>query len=426
MYQELIEKKKKLAVIGLGYVGLPIALEFAKKISVIGFDINSSRVEMMRKGIDPSKEVEKNAFEGRDIQFTDSLDVLREASFFIIAVPTPVNKFNMPDLRPLVSASETVGKVLKKGDYVIYESTTYPGCTEEDCLPVLEKLSGLKGVKDFKLGYSPERINPGDKKHTLRTVIKVVSGCDDESLEEIAKTYELVVDAGVHRAPTIKVAEASKIVENTQRDMNIALMNELSLIFDRMGVNTYDVLTAAGTKWNFLKFQPGLVGGHCIGVDPYYLTHKASSLGYDAKLITASRYINDDMARYVARKVITHVLRNSTEPKVLVKGVTFKEDVSDIRNSKIIDTVKEMLAFNIHVDIEDPYAIAEEVEEEYGVKLSHKVQNGYDAVIVTVPHKPYLQHDDNYFKSLTHENGLIVDLKGLYKGKIKNRKYWSL
>ena len=426
MYQELIEKKKKLAVIGLGYVGLPIALEFAKKISVIGFDINSTRIEMMRKGIDPSKEVEKNAFEGCDIQFTDSLDVLREASFFIIAVPTPVNKYNMPDLRPLVGASETVGKVLKKGDYVIYESTTYPGCTEEDCLPVLEKLSGLKAVIDFKLGYSPERINPGDKKHTLRTVIKVVSGCDAESLEEIAKTYELVVDAGVHRAPTIKVAEASKIVENTQRDMNIALMNELSLIFDRMGVNTYDVLTAAGTKWNFLKFQPGLVGGHCIGVDPYYLTHKASSLGYDAKLITASRFINDDMARYVARKVITHVLRNSTEPKVLVKGVTFKEDVSDIRNSKIIDTVKEMLAFNIHVDIEDPYAIAEEVEEEYGVKLSHNVQNGYDAVIVTVPHKPYLQHDDNYFKSLTHENGLVVDLKGLYKGKIKNRKYWSL
>jgi len=326
----------------------------------------------------------------------------------------------------LISASETVGKVLKKGDYVIYESTTYPGCTEEDCLPVLEKISGLKGVKDFKLGYSPERINPGDKKHTLRTVVKVVSGCDDESLEEIAKTYEIVVDAGVHRAPTIKVAEASKIVENTQRDMNIALMNELSLIFDRMGVNTYDVLTAAGTKWNFLKFHPGLVGGHCIGVDPYYLTHKAASLGYDAKLITASRFINDDMARYVARKVITHVLRNSSEPKVLVKGVTFKEDVSDIRNSKIIDTVKEMLAFNIHVDIEDPYAIGEEVEEEYGVKLSHKVQNGYDAVIVTVPHKPYLQHDDSYFSSLTHENGLVVDLKGLYKGKIKNRKYWSL
>lgn len=426
MFQELIEKKKKLAVIGLGYVGLPIALEFAKKISVIGFDINSRRVEMMRKGIDPSKEVEKNAFDGRDIQFTDSLDVLREASFFIIAVPTPVNKYNMPDLRPLVSASETVGKVLKKGDYVIYESTTYPGCTEEDCLPVLEKVSGLKGINDFKLGYSPERINPGDKKHTLRTVIKVVSGCDTESLEEIAKTYELVVDAGVHRAPTIKVAEASKIVENTQRDMNIALMNELSLIFDRMGVNTYDVLTAAGTKWNFLKFQPGLVGGHCIGVDPYYLTHKASSLGYDAKLITASRFINDDMARYVARKVITHVLRNSSEPKVLVKGVTFKEDVSDIRNSKIIDTVKEMLAFNIHVDIEDPYAIAEEVQEEYGVKLSSNVQNGYDAVIVTVPHKPYLLHDDNYFSSLTRENGLVVDLKGLYKGKIKNRKYWSL
>ena len=426
MYQELVDKKAKLGVIGLGYVGLPIALEFARKISVIGFDINNGRIDLMRKGIDPSKEVDAAEFKDRDIVFTSDPEVLKQARFFIVAVPTPVDKYNVPDLKPLVSASETIGKVIKKGDYVIYESTTYPGCTEEDCQPVIESISGLKMGADFKLGYSPERINPGDKVHTLKTVVKVVSGCDAESLEEIAKTYELVVDAGVHRASSIKVAEASKIVENTQRDLNIALMNELSLIFDRMGVNTYDVIEAAGTKWNFLKFRPGLVGGHCIGVDPYYLTYKAASLGYDSKVIAASRYINDDMAKYVARKVITHVVRNSNQPKVLVKGCTFKENVSDIRNSKIIDTVKELLAFNIQVDVEDPFAETDEVHEEYGLKLCREVKNGYDAVIITVPHKPYLALDDKYFSSITSEHALIADLKGIYKNKITSRKYWSL
>lgn len=426
MYQELLDKKTKLAVIGLGYVGLPIALEFARKISVVGFDINAKRINMMRNNQDPSKEVDPKEFEGRDIVFTDSLDILKEAKFFIIAVPTPVDKYNVPDLKPLIGASTTVGKVLKKGDYVIYESTTYPGCTEEDCLPVLEKLSGLKMGKDFKLGYSPERINPGDKKNTLKTVVKVVSGCDAESLEEIAKTYELVVDAGVHRATSIKVAEASKIVENTQRDLNISLMNELSMIFDRMGINTFDVIEAAGTKWNFLKFQPGLVGGHCIGVDPYYLTYKAAALGYDSKVISSSRYINDDMAKYVARKIITHVLKNSNEPKVLVKGVTFKENVSDIRNSKIIDTVKELLLFNIHVDVEDPNAQGDEVHEEYGLKLCKKEDNDYDAVIITVPHRQYLGLNDDYFKSITKEKAVIADLKGIYKSKVKSRQYWSL
>ena len=426
MYKELVDKKSKLAVIGLGYVGLPIALEFAKKIRVIGFDINSRRIQLMQQKIDPSKELDPCAFDHCDIEFTDKLDILKQANFYIVAVPTPVDKYNVPDLKPLVSASETVGKVLKKGDYVVFESTTYPGCTEEDCVPVIEKLSGLKVGKDFKLGYSPERINPGDKKHTLSTVVKVVSGNDKESLEEIAKTYELVVKAGVHRAPSIKVAEASKIVENTQRDLNIALMNELSLIFDRMGVNTYDVIEAAGTKWNFLKFQPGLVGGHCIGVDPYYLTYKAAALGYESKVISSSRYINDDMAKYVARKVITHVLRNSNEPKVLVKGVTFKENVSDIRNSKIVDTVKELLAFNIKVDVEDPFAESHEVQEEYGLQLTRNAQNGYDAVIITVPHDGYRELDDSYFASITHHHGLVADLKGIYKNKITSRKYWSL
>ncbi|GGB04248.1 UDP-N-acetyl-D-galactosamine dehydrogenase [Puia dinghuensis] len=427
IYEDLLSKKAKLAVIGLGYVGLPIALEFARKISVIGFDINAKRIDMMRHGIDPSKEVDAAEFKGRDIVFTDDLEVLKQARFFIIAVPTPVDKYNVPDLKPLIGASTTVGKVLKKGDYVVYESTTYPGCTEEDCLPILEKLSDLHLSKaDFSLGYSPERINPGDKKHTLRTVMKVVSGNTPLALDEIAKTYSLVVDAGVHPAPSIKVAEASKIIENTQRDLNIALMNELSLIFDRMGINTYDVIDAAGTKWNFLKFQPGLVGGHCIGIDPYYLTYKAAALGYESKVIASSRYINDDMARYVARKIIKHVLRISNEPRVLVKGVTFKENVSDIRNSRIIDTVKELLAFNITVDVEDPYAVDEEVHEEYGLHLNGEQAGNYDAVIITVPHVQYKELDDAYFTAITREGALIADLKGIYKDKISNRKYWSL
>jgi UDP-N-acetyl-D-galactosamine dehydrogenase len=427
IYEELLAKKAKLAVIGLGYVGLPIALEFARKISVIGFDINARRIDMMRNSIDPSKEVDAAEFKDRDIVFTDDIEVLKQARFFIIAVPTPVDKYNVPDLNPLVGASATVGKVLKKGDYVVYESTTYPGCTEEDCLPILEKNSDLKLANgDFCLGYSPERINPGDKKHTLRTVIKVVSGNTPVALDEIAKTYRLVVDAGVHPAPSIKVAEASKIIENTQRDLNIALMNELSLIFDRMGINTYDVIEAAGTKWNFLKFQPGLVGGHCIGIDPYYLTYKAAAMGYESKVIASSRYINDDMARYVARKIITHVLRVSNEPRVLVKGVTFKENVSDIRNSRIVDTVKELLAFNIAVDIEDPYAMEDEVHEEYGLYLCRKVNGNYDAVIITVPHVQYKDLDDAYFTSITRDGALIADLKGTYKNRINNRKYWSL
>jgi UDP-N-acetyl-D-galactosamine dehydrogenase len=427
IYDDLIERRSKLAVIGLGYVGLPIALEFARRISVIGFDINGRRIDMMRNRIDPSKEVDAEEFDGRDIVFTDDVEVLKQARFFIIAVPTPVDKYNVPDLKPLIGASTTVGKALKKGDYVVYESTTYPGCTEEDCLPILEKTSGLSLRNgDFSLGYSPERINPGDRKHTLRTVVKVVSGNTPTALDEVAKTYSLVVDAGVHRAPSIKVAEASKIIENTQRDLNIALMNELSLIFDRMSINTYDVIEAAGTKWNFLKFQPGLVGGHCIGIDPYYLTYKAAALGYESKVIASSRYINDDMAKYVARKIITHVLRISNEPKVLVKGVTFKENVSDIRNSRIVDAVKELLAFNIHVDVEDPYAMEEEVHEEYGLHLTRQMRKDYDAVIITVPHAQYLDLDDAWFASITREGALIADLKGTYRNKIVNRKYWSL
>src|SRR5687767_7437125 len=326
MYKELIDKKEKLAVIGLGYVGLPIALEFAKKISVIGFDINANRVEMMKQGIDPSNELSKEAFENTDITFTNCLDVLRVAKFFIVAVPTPVDEHNVPDLTPVKKASETISKVIKKGDYVVFESTVYPGCTEEDCLPIIEKMSGLKNCTDFKLGYSPERINPGDKKHTLSKIIKVVSGSDGESLDQIAKVYELVVEAGVHKASCIKVAEAAKIIENTQRDLNIALMNELSIIFNMMNINTYEVLEAAGTKWNFLKFQPGLVGGHCIGVDPYYLSFRAQELGLDPNVILAGRSINDGMGAWVADQLHE---RRGEAGSALVLGLTFKENRSE-------------------------------------------------------------------------------------------------
>jgi len=429
MYPSLLSKEKKLAVIGLGYVGLPIALEFAKKIKVIGFDINAKRVEMMRNKIDPSQELESSAFDGCDIEFTNDLDVLRQANFFIVAVPTPVDEHNVPDLIPVQRASETIGKVIKKGDYVVFESTVYPGCTEEDCLPIFEKISGLKNITDFKLGYSPERINPGDKEHTLSSIVKVVSGCDAESLEVIAKVYELVVKAGVHKASSIKVAEAAKIIENTQRDLNIALMNELSIIFDRMNINTFEVLEAAGTKWNFLKFQPGLVGGHCIGVDPYYLTHKSKELGYDSQVILAGRVINDGMAGYVAKKILQHIIQNNSNiksAKVLVMGATFKENVSDIRNSKVADVVKELKSFSLNVDVTDPYAESKELKHEYGFGLTQELSNDYDAVIVTVPHNDYKELDDAYFNSITKPHALVADLKGIYRGKINSRPYWSL
>ena len=429
MYQELIDKKKKLAVIGLGYVGLPIALEFAKKISVIGFDINLERIEMMKNAVDPSNELESSAFTDCDIEFTNSLDKLREANFFIVAVPTPVDEYNVPNLIPVIKASETIGKVVKKGDYVVFESTVYPGCTEEDCLPVIEKLSGLKAVTDFKIGYSPERINPGDKEHTLGSIVKVVSGCDAESLDTIAKVYELVVKAGVHRASCIKVAEAAKIIENTQRDLNIALMNELSIIFDKMNINTFEVLEAAGTKWNFLRFQPGLVGGHCIGVDPYYLTYKSNKLGYDAQVILAGRSINDGMAGYVAKKVIQHIIKNNgniKNTKVLVMGATFKENVSDIRNSKVADVIKELKSYSVQVHVTDPHADSDHLKHEYGFELTHDLANDYEAVIVTVPHRAYLNMDDKAFAEITKPDAMIADVKGVYRDKITSRKYWSL
>ncbi|MCH2214938.1 MAG: nucleotide sugar dehydrogenase [Flavobacteriales bacterium] len=429
MYESLLNKEKKMAVIGLGYVGLPIALEFARELAVIGFDINPNRVEMMNNGLDPSNELDKSAFDGCDITFTSSPEDLKEASFFIVAVPTPIDNGNNPDLAPVLAASKTVGNAISKGDYVVYESTVYPGCTEEDCVPVIEEISGLTSIDDFKVGYSPERINPGDKEHTLRSIVKVSSGCDEESAEIIAKVYELVVDAGVHRASSIKVAEAAKIIENTQRDVNIALINELSIIFNRMDINTYEVLEASGTKWNFLNFRPGLVGGHCIGVDPYYLTHKAEKLGYHAQIITSGRFVNDSMGGYVAKQTVKKIIstgKNIQNAKALVMGATFKENVSDIRNSKVVDTVKELESFGMKVDVVDPYASSEEVEHEYGYKLVEKPNPTYDAVIVAVNHTEYENLPESYFEEILNEDGVFVDLKGIYKGKIANLQYWSL
>lgn len=431
LYTQLVGKEEKLAVIGLGYVGLPIALEFARKISVIGFDINAERVEMMRNSIDPSNELEKEAFDGCDIEFTNSLDVLAKAKFYIVAVPTPIDKFNRPDLTPLIKASESVGKVLKKGDYVVFESTVYPGCTEEDCIPVLERVSGLSFPADFKIGYSPERINPGDKEHTLSKITKVVSGCSPESLDVIAKTYELVVEAGVHRASTIKTAEAAKIIENTQRDLNIALMNELSIIFGKMGINTYEVLEAAGTKWNFLKFSPGLVGGHCIGVDPYYLTHKASQVGYHAKVILSGREINDYMGAHVARQVVKKLIDKDAvlkQSRVLVMGTTFKENVSDIRNSKVIDVINELDSYSLNVEAVDPHASVEEFEHEYNFKLSEAPTGVYDAIIVSVSHNEYTKMTESDFSKLLKPGGVLADIKGLFRNAAWTTSfdYWSL
>jgi UDP-N-acetyl-D-galactosamine dehydrogenase len=428
MYNDLLSKKAKLAVIGLGYVGLPIALEFARKISVVGFDIKPDRVEKMRNKIDPSNELSSKAFDGCDITFTYKLEDLKDVRFFIVAVPTPIDKYNLPDLKPLLAATETVGKALKKGDYVVYESTVYPSCTEEDCVPLLEKISGLKFKLDFKVGFSPERINPGDTEHTLTKITKVVSGCDAESLEAIAKTYELVVKAGVHKASCIKVAEAAKIIENTQRDINIAFMNELSLIFDKLNINTFEVLEAAGTKWNFLKFFPGLVGGHCIGVDPYYLSFKAKELGIHAQIINAGRSINDSMSIHVATKTVKKLIAAGkiiNQTRVLLMGTTFKENVSDIRNSKVADIVKELQSFGVTVDAVDPYADSDEMMHEYGFGLTQP-SGFYDAIIVAVNHKEYLNLPEDYFVKLSNNMGIFVDVKGIYRNKISKLTYWSL
>ncbi len=429
IFNEITSKKTSIAIIGLGYVGLPLALEFARKYKVVGFDINPKRVDMLKRKEDPSKEVAPDEFEGRDIIFSYNLEDIRDCSFYIVAVPTPIDDAKSPDLRPLIGASRTVGKVLKKGDYVVFESTVYPGCTEEDCIPVMEKESGLVFNKDFKVGYSPERINPGDKVNTLTKILKIVSGSDAESLEEIAALYGSIITAGIHKAPTIKVAEAAKIIENTQRDLNISLMNELSLIFDKMNINTYDVIEAAGTKWNFLKFSPGLVGGHCIGVDPYYLTYKATELGLHPRVIAAGRFTNDMMGAHIAKVAIKKLISNDKKikgAKILILGATFKEDVADIRNSKIVDIVRELKSFSVDVEVVDPRADAEEVFEEYGFHLAKEIGVKYDGVIAAVSHQEYKGLDEKYFQSVCNPGSFVLDLKGLFRGKFKAMEYWSL
>lgn len=429
MFQQLTHHKAKISVTGLGYVGLPIALEFGRKFSVTGFDIDAARIEYLQHGVDPGKEVSKELFNDTDVHFTTDPLALTDCHFHIIAVPTPVDEHKVPDLSPLVAATTTIAGYLKKGDYVIYESTVYPGCTEEICLPILESVSGLKLNEDFKLGYSPERINPGDVENTLRRVVKIVSGSDAESLEEIAKIYSAIVEPGVYKASSIKVAEAAKILENTQRDLNIALMNELSIILDKMQVNTYEVIEAAGTKWNFHKYQPGLVGGHCIGVDPYYLTYKAIELGYEPDVILSGRKVNDSMAFYVARRCMQKLIeagKNLTDSRILVMGITFKENVTDIRNSKVADLVNELRSFGLMVDVTDPCVKAHDVEHEYGFSLTTPQPGIYDAIILAVPHREYQELDEMWFQRLAKEKCLLIDIKGIYRNKFTTFNYWSL
>ena len=430
IYDDLKSRKKAISVIGLGYVGLPLALEFAKYFDVIGFDINADRVEMMKNGIDPSKELESSAFDNKTINYTSNHEDLKRAHFHVVAVPTPVDEHCVPDLKPVLSASKTVGQQLKKGDYVIFESTVYPGCTEEDCVPILEKESGLKFGKDFKVGYSPERINPGDKEHTVEKILKIVSGSDNESSQEIAKVYLEAIKAGVYEASSIKVAEAAKVIENTQRDINIALMNELSMIFDKLNIDTLEVLEAAGTKWNFLKFSPGLVGGHCIGVDPYYLVYKARQIGMEPQIISSGRRINDGMTAFVAKKLVQKLIKKGKNPqnsKVLVMGITFKENVADIRNSKVADLVRELMQYSLNVHLVDPYASPNEVAHEYNLTLMDEPAGPYDAVILAVNHKAYVSLDEKYFTDIMSDSPILFDLKGVMdRDEVKQLDYWRL
>jgi UDP-N-acetyl-D-galactosamine dehydrogenase len=423
---------EKIGVIGLGYVGLPVALAFARKFpGSVGFDIHEEKVKELARGFDRNLEVAEEELKASTLKFTSNPDDLKECTFFVVAVPTPVDENHLPDLTPVVSASRTVGKVLKKGDVVVYESTVYPGVTEDICGPELSKVSGLDR-KDFKLGYSPERINPGDKEHTLERITKVVSGEDAETLERVANAYAAIVDAGVHRAPSIKVAEAAKVIENTQRDLNIALMNELAIVFDRMGIRTMDVLAAAGTKWNFLKFRPGLVGGHCIGVDPYYLTMKAQQLGYQPEVILAGRRINDGMGKFVAQRLVK-MLVNADIPvkgaRVGVLGLSFKEDVNDIRNSKVPDIITELREYGINAIIHDPLANHKDALHEYGLQLSSLDEfRAMDGLVFAVSHKAYLDMGIEKLSAPLRNGGVFVDVKSAFHTNRPSRSihYWSL
>ena len=435
LYEKIVNREEKISLVGLGYVGMPIAVAFARKVDVIGFDNNAAKIELYKNGVDPTNEVGDEVIRNTTVQFTSDETMLRQAKFHIVAVPTPVNDDHTPDLRPVESASHTVGRNLTRGSIVVYESTVYPGLTEEVCVPILEQESGMKCGVDFKVGYSPERINPGDKVHRLETIVKIVSGMDAETLDVVAKVYELVVEAGVHRAESIKVAEAAKVIENSQRDINIAFMNELSIIFNKMGIDTQAVLAAAGTKWNFLPFRPGLVGGHCIGVDPYYLTYKAEQLGYRSQIILSGRRINDDMGAYVAQQLVKKLISadvNVKSARVAILGFTFKENCPDTRNTKVIDIVNELAEYGITPIIADPCADADEAKREYGLTFTDMAQiKDMDAIILAVAHEE--------FKALTMEqlDGLyaagakkvLVDVKGLLNRKAYEEagyEYWRL
>ena len=436
LYEDIVNGKEKLSLVGLGYVGMPIAVAFARKIKVVGFDLNAAKIDLYKSGVDPTNEVGDDVIKNTTVEFTADPSKLREAKFHIVAVPTPVNDDHTPDLTPVEGANRILGQNLTKGSIVVFESTVYPGVTEDICVPILEKESGLKCGVDFKIGYSPERINPGDKVHRLETITKIVSGMDEETLNEVAHIYELVVEAGVYRAESIKVAEAAKVIENSQRDINIAFMNELSIIFNKMGIDTKSVLSAAGTKWNFLKFQPGLVGGHCIGVDPYYLTYKAEQLGYHSQIILSGRRINDDMGKYVAENLVKNLIKADIpvkSAKVAILGFTFKENCPDTRNTKVIDIYKELQEYGITPMVVDPAADAAEAKRLYGITFNTMEDiKEMDAVIVAVSHKQFLTLDKEKISSLyskAHAKKVLVDIKGIFDRKEYSTEdyiYWRL
>ncbi len=437
LYEKIVNREEKISLVGLGYVGMPIAVAFAKKSDVIGFDLNQKKIELYQKGIDPTKEVGDDAIQATTVDFTADPARLKEAKFHIVAVPTPVNSDHTPDLTPVEGASRILGQNLTKGSVVVFESTVYPGVTEEVCVPILEKESGLQCGVDFKIGYSPERINPGDKVHRLETIVKIVSGMDEETLDTVAKVYELVVDAGVHRAESIKVAEAAKVIENSQRDINIAFMNELSIIFNKMGIDTKAVLEAAGTKWNFLKFFPGLVGGHCIGVDPYYLTYKAEQLGYHSKIILSGRTINDDMGKYVAENIIKNLIRADVSikhAKVGLFGFTFKENCPDTRNTRVIDIMNELKEYEVVPMVYDPVADKAEALHEYGIEFASLEEiKDLDCLIIAVSHEEFLNMSlsdfDKFFKDVPNNKKVLIDIKGVLDRKEAvglDYNYWRL
>lgn len=422
----------KMVVVGLGYVGLPLAISFAKKIPVIGFDYNPKKIELYKQGIDVTNEVGNEALKNTTMEFTADPKDIKEGDFIVVAVPTPIDEHKNPDLTPVIGASEFVGQNLKKGAVIVYESTVYPGVTEDICVPIIEKESGLKCGVDFKIGYSPERINPGDKVHRFETIKKIVSGMDEETLEKIANVYSMVVQAGIYKASSIKVAEAAKVIENSQRDINIAFVNELSVIFNKMGIDTNEVLDAACSKWNFLNFRPGLVGGHCIGVDPYYLTYKAQELGYLPEVILSGRRINDNMGKYIAQNIVKEMIKLDVPikgSKILVKGITFKENVPDIRNSKVIDIINELKEYGINVLVEDVYAEKEEVEKEYKIELQENVKD-VDVIVFAVAHNEYKETSVEDMKTtLKDDRNLIIDIKAMFdKEKLEKEglKVWRL